>query len=41
MKNTVKFDQFTEVTATDLQESRVGDRRIPELIRNLIFPTRK
>ncbi|CAK1609738.1 MULTISPECIES: competence-stimulating peptide ComC [Streptococcus] len=41
MKNTVKLEQFKEVTETELQEIRGGEWRIPELIRNLIFPKRK
>ena len=41
MKNTVKLEQFKEVTETELQEIQGGEWRIPELIRNLIFPKRK
>ena len=41
MKNTVKLEQFKEVTEAELQEIWGGEWRIPELIRNLIFPKRK
>lgn len=41
MKNTVKLEQFKEVTEAELQEIRGGDCRISETIRNLIFPRRK
>ena len=41
MKNTVKLEQFKEVTELELQEIRGGDWRITESIRNLIFPRRK
>ena len=41
MKNTVKLEQFKEVTETELQKTRGGDWRISETIRNLIFPRRK
>lgn len=37
MKNTVKLEQFKEVTEAELQEIRGGDWRISETIRNLIF----
>ncbi|KXU07565.1 competence-stimulating peptide ComC [Streptococcus oralis] len=41
MKNTVKLEQFKEVTESELQEIRGGDWRISETILNLIFPRRK
>ena len=41
MNNTVKLEQFKEVTETELQEIRGGDLRISETIRNLIFPKKK
>ena len=41
MKNTVKLEQFKEVTEAELQEIRGGDWRISETSRNLIFPRRK
>ena len=41
MKNTVKLEQFKKLTEKELQEIRGGEWRIPELIRNLIFPRKK
>lgn len=41
MKNTVKLEHFKEITEAELQEIQGGEWRIPELIRNLIFPKRK
>ena len=41
MENTVKLEQFKEITEAELQEIRGGDWRISETIRNLIFPRKK
>ena len=41
MKNTVKLEHFKEITEAELQEIQGWEWRIPELIRNLIFPKRK
>ena len=41
MKNTVKLEQFKEVTEAELQKIQGGDWRISETIRNLIFPRKK
>lgn len=41
MKNTVKLEQFEELTEVEMQEIRGGDMRISESIRNLIFPRKK
>ena len=40
MKNTVKLEQFKEVTEAELQEIRGGDKRLTYFITNL-FPKRK
>ena len=41
MNNTVKLEQFKEVTETELQEILGGDLRISETIRNLIFQEKR
>ena len=41
MKNTVKLEQFVELTEVEMQEIQGGDMRISESIRNLIFPRKK
>ena len=41
MKNTVKLEQFKEVTEAELQEIRGGDWRFPEIIHNFLFSKRK
>lgn len=41
MKNTIKLEQFKEVTEAELQEIRGGEWRIPDVIRSLLFQKRK
>ena len=35
MKNTVKLEQFKEVTEVELQEIRGGDKRLPYFFKHL------
>ena len=41
MKNTVKLEQFKKLTEKELQEIQGGERRIPDVIRSLLFQKRK
>ena len=41
MKNTVKLEQFKKLTEKELQEIQGGERRIPDVIRSLVFQKRK
>ena len=41
MKNIVKLEQFKKLTEKELQEIQGGERRIPDVIRSLLFQKRK
>ena len=41
MKDTVKLEQFKKLTEKELQEIQGGERRIPDVIRSLLFQKRK
>ena len=41
MKNTVKLEEFKKLTEKELQEIQGGERRIPDVIRSLLFQKRK
>lgn len=41
MKETVKLEQFKELTEKELQEIQGGDWRLLNSIREFIFPKRK
>ncbi len=41
MKNKVKLEQFKKLTEKELQEIQGGERRIPDVIRSLLFQKRK
>ena len=41
MKNTVKLEQFVALKEKDLQKIKGGEMRLPQILRDFIFPRKK